>query len=413
MLLSLVVDLEAAKRGPVFFYLEMACNGMFGNDPSGGIKAPQEDRTFPVRHSSLCLISDAPRPGSHGAEESRAHVRVQIVTARLVLPNLKARQLYQDMLVIEGMAKNLPEESDRGQKAMFAGNEIVNTFWPTDPSSIDRCRTPLTRNACLRLARNACLTLAHLMLWAPPLARHHAVALAAKFLGTPASDAEHQLHVVGHCHIDTAWLWPYRCVQSGRGCTARPGADRRAHRGQHRETRRKVGRSWATQLRLMETDPEYTFACSQAVQYQWCVCRFAPSQKLAHVKTSPLPDPPSALASALFICRTRLLEDYPSVFAQVKERVKEGRFIPMGGTWVEMVRRPCAQPHASQPAGSCSEFCFAKWCRIATCLAASRSCGSSCTGSASLSSTLASAAGTPLCACTALLFVSPRVPLST
>ena len=34
----------------------------------------------------------------------------------------------------------------------------------------------------------------------------------------------------------------------------------------------------------------------------------------------------------------RLLEDYPSVFAQVKQRAKEGRFIPMGGTWVEMVR---------------------------------------------------------------------------
>ena len=49
MLLSLVVDVEEAKKGPVVFYLEMACNGMFGNDPSGGIKAPQENRTFPVR----------------------------------------------------------------------------------------------------------------------------------------------------------------------------------------------------------------------------------------------------------------------------------------------------------------------------------------------------------------------------
>jgi len=36
-----------------------------------------------------------------------------------------------------------------------------------------------------------------------------------------------------------------------------------------RETRRKVGRSWATQLRLMDDYPEYTFACSQAQQYQW------------------------------------------------------------------------------------------------------------------------------------------------
>ena len=34
----------------------------------------------------------------------------------------------------------------------------------------------------------------------------------------------------------------------------------------------------------------------------------------------------------------RLLEDYPIVFAQVKQKAQEGRFIPMGGTWVEMVR---------------------------------------------------------------------------
>jgi len=64
----------------------------------------------------------------------------QIKTARLVLPNLKARRLYQDMLIIEGMAKHLPEESDRGQKAMFLGNEVVNSFWPNNDASLDACR---------------------------------------------------------------------------------------------------------------------------------------------------------------------------------------------------------------------------------------------------------------------------------
>ena len=44
--------------------------------------------------------------------------------------------------------------------------------------------------------------------WALPVA----VALTTPFLSTPTSEHEHLLHVVGHCHIDTAWLWPYRCV---------------------------------------------------------------------------------------------------------------------------------------------------------------------------------------------------------
>ena len=36
------------------------------------------------------------------------------------------------------------------------------------------------------------------------------------------SASQHQVHAVGHCHIDTAWLWPYR------------------------ETKRKIARSWST-----------------------------------------------------------------------------------------------------------------------------------------------------------------------
>lgn len=52
-----MVDLEAAQRGPVMFYMEMACNGMFGNDPTGGIRAPKPDRTFPVRFAEAALTN--------------------------------------------------------------------------------------------------------------------------------------------------------------------------------------------------------------------------------------------------------------------------------------------------------------------------------------------------------------------
>ncbi len=60
-----------------------------------------------------------------------------------------------------------------------------------------------------------------------------------------AADSSHTITAVGHAHIDTAWLWPVR------------------------EARRKCARTFANQLRLLERYPEYRFACSQAVQYQW------------------------------------------------------------------------------------------------------------------------------------------------
>lgn len=47
-----------------------------------------------------------------------------------------------------------------------------------------------------------------------------------------------QVIAVGHCHIDTAWLWPFE------------------------ETVRKAARSWVSQLRLMERYPHHVFAAS-------------------------------------------------------------------------------------------------------------------------------------------------------
>ena len=54
------------------------------------------------------------------------------------------------------------------------------------------------------------------------------------------SDSQHVITATGHCHIDTAWLWTYS------------------------ETRRKVARSWSTQLELAKHFPTFTFAASQA-----------------------------------------------------------------------------------------------------------------------------------------------------
>jgi alpha-mannosidase len=84
-----------------------------------------------------------------------------------------------------------------------------------------------------------------------------------------------RLALTGHAHIDLAWLWPVA------------------------ETRRKGRRTFATVLDLMERYPDFTFNQSSAQLYAW------------------------------------IEGDAPDLFARVKERVAEGRWEPIGGSWVE------------------------------------------------------------------------------
>ncbi|HYO89164.1 MAG TPA: alpha-mannosidase, partial [Candidatus Limnocylindrales bacterium] len=80
---------------------------------------------------------------------------------------------------------------------------------------------------------------------------------------------------VGHAHIDVAWLWTLDQVV------------------------RKSGRTFSTVLMLMEQYPEFKFSQSQPQLYQY------------------------------------IERHYPELFARIKERVAEGRWEPIGGTWVE------------------------------------------------------------------------------
>ena len=82
-------------------------------------------------------------------------------------------------------------------------------------------------------------------------------------------------HAVGHAHIDTAWLWPLR------------------------ETRRKCQRTFSNVLRLMETDPDFRFMASSAQHY------------------------------------AMVEQDAPKLFEQIKARIAEGRWEPIGEMWVE------------------------------------------------------------------------------
>ncbi|MFG2894168.1 alpha-mannosidase [Streptomyces sp. NPDC048248] len=94
-------------------------------------------------------------------------------------------------------------------------------------------------------------------------------------LASPAGASAHRISAVGHAHIDSAWLWPLR------------------------ETVRKVARTASNMTALLEDEPEFVFAMSQAQQYAW------------------------------------LKEHRPEVYAKVKKAVADGRFVPAGGMWVE------------------------------------------------------------------------------
>ncbi|MDY4670011.1 MAG: glycoside hydrolase family 38 C-terminal domain-containing protein [Oliverpabstia sp.] len=83
------------------------------------------------------------------------------------------------------------------------------------------------------------------------------------------------VYCVGHTHIDCAWLWTLRVTED------------------------KAVRSFSTVLELMKQYPEYVFMSSQPQLYKY------------------------------------VKENAPEVYEQIKERVKEGRWEPEGGMFVE------------------------------------------------------------------------------
>ncbi|KAJ2715718.1 Glycoside hydrolase, 38 vacuolar alpha mannosidase [Coemansia sp. D1744] len=92
------------------FYVEIACNGLFGN---GDYHEHPQDRDIYYRLNS----------------------------AELAAPNPDAWALYHDMEVIVDMAKELPQDSPRSWQALTAANDIVNIFEHADPTSINKARS--------------------------------------------------------------------------------------------------------------------------------------------------------------------------------------------------------------------------------------------------------------------------------
>ena len=97
----------------------------------------------------------------------------------------------------------------------------------------------------------------------------------APALASPAEASAHEISAVGHAHIDSAWLWPVR------------------------ETIRKVARTTSSMTDLIGETDDFLYGMSSAQQYAW------------------------------------IKQHRPEVYARVKAAVAEGRFLPLGGMWVE------------------------------------------------------------------------------
>jgi alpha-mannosidase len=186
-------------------------------------------------------------PGGDSIQPPDPQKYFQLTKAEIVAVNPNARALYIDIWIIGDAAREFPQDSWEQHKALNLCTKIINTFRNGDKDSILECRK-----------------------------------LAKEYLGPDIDSAkvydsgkDIQVYGIGHCHIDSCWLWPWA------------------------ETKRKVARSWSNQCDLMDRYPELNFACSQAQQYKW------------------------------------LEQKYPYVFDRVKEHVKKGQFHPIGGSWVE------------------------------------------------------------------------------
>lgn len=133
-------------------YIEMACNGMFGNAPGGdSIQPPDPNKYF------------------------------QLVQAEIVAVNVEARQLWIDIWVIGDAAREFPSDSWEQHKAMRVCKDIIDAFEIGNQNSIIKGRK-----------------------------------IAQEYLGKNVSSAEVYktgtqplVYGIGQCHIDTCWLWPF------------------------------------------------------------------------------------------------------------------------------------------------------------------------------------------------------------
>lgn len=165
---------------------------------------------------------------------------------RLVRRNDVVWHLYFDLVTLFEVAKELPKDSLRRARILDTLNDVIDSItWDTSDVKLQRAQFAEARKQL------------------------------APLLSSQNSPTTPTLHMMGHAHIDIAWLWPLA------------------------ETIRKCGRTFATQLRIMEEYPNYIFLQSQPQAYEY-------AEKY-----------------------------YPEIFERIKKAIAAGKWEANGGMWVE------------------------------------------------------------------------------
>ena len=181
--------------------------------------------------------------------KSVAGYPIRFETAELLLKNEPVHALYYDTLVLSELAGRLDDDSLRKNRILQGlHSALMGVHLSADGSE-----------EAARLAEQAAEARQKI---APLLAARNGDTMPTVFL-------------VGHAHIDHAWLWPIE------------------------ETDRKAARTFANMARYAEEYPEFRFIQSQPAQLD------------------------------------SVRRNYPEVFRAVKEAYARGQWEPNGGMWIE------------------------------------------------------------------------------
>ena len=177
------------------FFIEMAANGMFGVGNNGFINPTDLNKYFSINMFEVSVR------------------------------NNDVYGIIRDLKIIIDMVENLPEGDSVAQHALQIGCDAVNICQKPNLTCYDKAKEIL--DSFFISGKN------------------------------PQYSNRHCVHAIGHCHIDSAWLWPYA------------------------ESKRKCARSWSSVIGLMKRYPKFKFACSQAVQFDWVKTNYDSLSKLS------------------------------------------------------------------------------------------------------------------------------------
>jgi alpha-mannosidase len=282
------VHLEASFEIPLHFagqpvMLELSVGGeafvQISNGVSGGLNPYHRSfelspRAYGGEH--LSVVIEAVPKALFGMNNPRPHLE----RASMVAAHPEVRALVTDLDVLLGAARALGDHEAVPHLLAVAEKALDTLEWP---SGSDAYQARLWQGSMGRDAAQ--------YMWNLPEDRPEMRVLEFSVLEQIPGIRERLLVGIqelrarypnvgrvalsGHAHLDLGWLWPVA------------------------ETRRKLQRTFATVLGLMERYPEFVFNQSSAQVYAW------------------------------------LEQDDPAMFERVRAHVLEGRIEAIGGMWVE------------------------------------------------------------------------------